>query len=261
MIGAIAGDIIGSPYEGKFWWMAQRSTEFPLFSKKSRFTDDTVLTLCVCDYVMNGGNIVEMLKSYAKKYPVGYGPSFKSWVYSDSVNSYGSFGNGSAMRISSVPHLLLDYPEMIEKVREITKVTHDHPEGIRGTESVATAIHCAIKGKPKEWIKNVIENKFGYNLGFKIEDIRKDFVFDPSCQGTVPAAIISFLESKNYQDAVRLAVSLGGDTDTLACITGGIAGAYYGVPHYIHNKVLTYLDIDLRIVLDEFINVLVDRCS
>lgn len=252
MIGAIAGDIIGSPYEGKSWWMEERSTDFELFNSKCRFTDDTVLTICICDYLMNGGDLIQMMKDYTKKYPVRYGPAFKQWAYSESREPYGSYGNGSAMRISSVPYLVQNYDEMQAKVEEITCITHNHKEGISGAQAVAAAIFYALSGDYKSIIKKILKDGYKYDLDFSIDQIRPTFKFDPTCQGTVPAAIVAFLESEDYEHAIRLAVSLGGDTDTLACITGSIAAAYHGIPKNIADKSLSYLDDDLMKIVNQF---------
>jgi ADP-ribosylglycohydrolase len=252
MIGAIAGDIIGSPYEGKKFWMAERNPDFqPLFGEKCRYTDDTVLTICVADYLMNGGNLVLMLHEYTKKYQVGYGPTFRKWVNEGITSPYNSFGNGAAMRVSSVAYLYNDWEDINEYSDIVTRITHDHEEGIRGAVAVSAAIYLAKKGKSKELIKDSIDRNFGYDLDFTIDQIRPTFKFDVSCQGTVPPAIKCFLESTNYESAVRLAVSLGGDTDTLACITGGIAGAYYGVPIEIYNKAMVYLPVEFRNIISQ----------
>lgn len=247
MLGAIAGDIIGSVYE----FASFKEYEFPLFSKESTFTDDSVLTVAVADAFMNRLDAARTLKEYALRYPGrGYGGSFSKWMQSESLAPYNSWGNGSAMRISSLGFLLDDRPELLSISRDFAAITHDHPEGIKGAQATAYAINLARKGNAKEEIQKEISTWFGYDLSKTIDQIRPSYVFDESCQKTVPPAIIAFLESNDYEDAVRKAVSLGGDADTLACITGGIAEAYYGmVPDHIARE--TYQRLP-----DEFIQVM-----
>ncbi len=224
MIGAIAGDIIGSIYEGD----NIATTEFPLLKSRSHFTDDTVLTIAIADSIMNKKDFSENLKYWALKYPkAGYGGSFKKWMYSDNSQPYNSWGNGSAMRVSSIGWFYSTLDETLVMAKQSAEVTHNHHEGIKGAQSTAAAIFLARNGSSKNEIKKYVENTFGYNLHRKLDGIRPDYEFDVSCQGSVPEAIIAFLESTDFESSIRLAVSLGGDSDTIACICGGIAEAYY----------------------------------
>jgi ADP-ribosylglycohydrolase len=255
MLGAIAGDIIGSVYEGKRAWYHARSVDFePLFASDARFTDDTVLTIAVADSILHGGDLADLLKRYARAYPgAGYGGRFAAWAESDCREPYVSWGNGSAMRVSPVGFAYPMLDEVLVRARWTAEVTHNHPEGVKGAEAVAAAVFLARTGSSKEEIRALIERKFGYHLGATIEEIRPGYRFDVSCQGSVPPAIIAFLDSTDFESAVRLAVSLGGDADTLACIAGGIAQAYYGsVPTPIREQALALLDSPLRAVVEEF---------
>ncbi len=250
MIGAIAGDIIGSVYEH----FSIKTTEFELFHQGSRFTDDTVLTIAIADAIMNKKNYAEVLKEYGHRYPnAGYGGNFFQWVFSDSTEAYYSFGNGSAMRVSPVGFAFNDLDTVMQEAERTASVTHNHPEGIKGAQAVAMAIYLARHGYRKRNIKKDITERFGYNLERSLEQIRPNYQFDVSCQGSVPEAIIAFLESEDYEDAVRKAVSLGGDSDTIACITGGIAQAYFGeVPYTIEKKAREMLTPELLQVVDSF---------
>jgi ADP-ribosylglycohydrolase len=242
MIGAIIGDIVGSVYE----WNNIKTKEFPLFSPECFFTDDTVMTLAIAEGLMNGGgaeDFIAAMKKYGRLYPdSGYGGRFGSWLFSDDINPYNSWGNGSAMRVSPVAWAF-DILSEVEKYAEISAaVTHNHPEGIKGAQATAAAIFLARKGNTKEEIKAYIENKYGYNLNRSLGEIRPNYRFNESCQETVPEAIIAFLESVDFEDAIRNAISLGGDSDTLAAITGSIAEAAYGIPKDIKEKALSILD-------------------
>lgn len=255
MLGAIAGDIIGSVYEGKKSWQAGKHPNFePLFHPSARFTDDTVLTIAVAEGILRGGDLVDIFKDYARSYPgAGYGGMFRSWAASDDREPYNSWGNGSAMRASPVGFAYDVLDEVLSRARWTAEVTHDHPEGIKGAQATAAAVYLARTGRGKDEIRDYIERKFEYDLEGRIADIRPTYRFDVSCRGSVPPALIAFLESTDYEDAVRLAVSLGGDTDTNACITGGVAQAYYGgVPAPIRALALDRLDDRLRGVLEEF---------
>jgi len=246
MIGAIIGDIVGSVYE----WNNIKTKDFPLFSPGCFFTDDTVMTLAIAEGLINGGSaedFIAAIKKYGRLYPdSGYGGRFGSWLFSDDINPYNSWGNGSAMRVSPVAWAF-DILSEVEKYAEISAaVTHNHPEGIKGAQATAAAIFLARKGKTKEEIKAYIENKYGYNLNRSIDEIRPNYRFNESCQETVPEAIIAFLESVDFEDAIRNAISLGGDSDTLAAITGSIAEAAYGIPKEIKEKALSILDQGLH---------------
>jgi ADP-ribosylglycohydrolase len=254
MTGAIAGDIIGSVYEAR--GRRIKSKDFPLFSPGCRFTDDSVLTVALADAIMNNKSYRELLKEYYHRYPhAGYGGMFRSWAQDDSGSPYNSFGNGSAMRISPVGFAFKTLEETMDKAKFYTEITHNHPEGIKGAQATASAIFLARNGSSKDAIRNHIETTFHYNLSRTLDEIRPGYHFDVTCQGSVPEAMIAFLESEDYEDAIRNAVSLGGDSDTQACITGGIAQAFYGgVPQFIEQKALDILDKDLRNVTIEFTN-------
>ena len=252
MLGAIAGDVIGSVFEG---WSGSMSPGFePLFQIGARFTDDTVLTVAVAETLLHGGDLVDALKRHARSYPnAGYGGTFRRWFLSDERAPYQSWGNGSAMRVSPAGFAAGTLEEALGLAKWSAEVTHDHPEGIKGASAAAAAIFLARTGHGKDAIRAYVARTFGYALDARLDDLRPTFVFDVSCQGTVPPALLAFLESTDYEHAVRLAVSLGGDTDTLACITGGIAQAFYGgVPGPIRNQALDRLDARLRGVVEEF---------
>jgi ADP-ribosylglycohydrolase len=250
MLGAIAGDIIGSIYE----FDNIKTTVFPLFSRDSQPTDDTILTVALADSILSGKLYVDNLKAYFSHYPrAGYGPSFFQWALSASRQPYYSWGNGAAMRVSPVGFAYDTLEEVLEQARQSAAVTHDHPEGIKGAQATAAAIFLARQGEGKRRIRDFVEQTFGYALGEPLEDLRRRYTFDVSCQGTLPAALIAFLASEGYEDAVRKAVSLGGDSDTIACITGGIAQAFYGeVPAPIRHEALERLDSRLRRVTQDF---------
>jgi len=250
MLGAIAGDIIGSSYE----WHYTKSTDFELFTLDSRFTDDTVLTVAVADCILHGKDYAAAFKEYGRRHPyAGYGSMFLQWLDSDSPAPYNSFGNGSAMRVSPVGFAFSSLETVLREAERSAAVTHNHPEGIKGARAVAACIFLARSGESKEMIKKYVEDTFGYDLSPTLDEIRPHYRFDETCQRSVPQAITAFLESKDYEDAVRKAVSLGGDSDTLACMAGGIAQAYYKeVPGYIVEKVRGLLDGDLLAVIDEF---------
>jgi ADP-ribosylglycohydrolase len=254
MLGAIGGDIIGSVYEGKKHWLKARTADFqPLFSPKARFTDDTVLTAAVADALLHGGDLTGLLKEYYSRYPgAGFGSEFKRWAASDDSEPYGSWGNGSAMRVSPVAWAFDTLAEVLYRARESARVTHNHPEGIKGAQATAAAVFLARSGTAKWELRAEVERRFRYDLSFALDDIRPTYTFDSSCQGTVPQAIVAFLESSDFESAVRLAISLGGDCDTLACIAGGIAAAYYGVPKHIREQALARLDEPLKEIVVEF---------
>ncbi len=249
MTGAIVGDIVGSVYE----WNNIKTKEFPLFQDKCFFTDDTVMTVAVAEALMNGGekdDFIDAMKKYGRMYPdAGYGGHFRTWLFSNSREPYHSWGNGSAMRTAAVGWWFDTMEETRHMAALAAGVTHDHPEGIKGAESTAAAIFLARTGHSKAEIKEYVEWEFGYDLSRTLDEIRPRYRFNESCQDTVPQAITAFLESKNFEDAIRNAISLGGDSDTLAAITGSIAEAAYGVPQWIKDKAWEYLDEPLREVL------------
>lgn len=249
MLGAIAGDIIGSIYEGRNF----KSKDFPLFQERNHFTDDTVLTVAVADAILNNGDYCQNLKTYYRRYYyAGYGGNFRKWGESESNEPYNSWANGSAMRVSPVGAAFNDLETVLTEAKKSAEVTHNHPEGIKGAQATAAAIFLARTGKSKDEIKSYIENTFGYNLNQTLNEIRPHYRFDVSCQGSVPEAIIAFLESTDFEDAIRNAISIGGDSDTIACICGGISQAFYGLPEPIAKRALAYLDEDLQKVILEF---------
>lgn len=250
MLGAIAGDVIGSVYE----WRNVKTTDFPLFARRSRYTDDTVLTVAVADCILRGRGYAEALKEYYLIYPgAGYGGMFRKWAASAGMEPYNSWGNGSAMRVSPVGFAFESLEETLVEAKRSAEVTHNHPEGIKGAQATASAVFLARTSGSMEDIKEYVEDTFGYGLDEPIDEIRKHYRFDVSCRGSVPQAIRAFLESSDFEDAVRLAISIGGDSDTIACITGGIAQAFYGgVPDNIASEVMSRLDERLIRVVDEF---------
>jgi ADP-ribosylglycohydrolase len=252
MIGAIAGDIIGSVFE----WHNIKTTEFQLIDPKSFFTDDSVLTIALADSILSDTPYEILLKDYYRNYPhAGYGGMFHKWALSKESNPYNSFGNGAAMRISPVGFAYSTLDEVLARAEEFTAITHNHPEGIRGAKATAAAIFLARTGNDRDQIRDYIQMHFDYDLSRRLDDIRPLYTFDETCQGTVPEAIIAFLESTSYENAIRLAISLGGDSDTLACITGGIAQAFYGeVPAAIEKMVYQRLDKPLAEVTRKFMD-------
>ena len=238
MYGAILGDIVGSPYE--FDHNNYKAKDFPLFSQRSEFTDDTVMTLAVAKALLDTRGqddaaikaaLVREMQRLGRTYPdKGYGAQFDSWLYEDDPQPYRSYGNGSAMRVSPAAWLAENMAEVMRLAQLTAEVTHDHPEGIKGAQATAAAIFLARTGHSKEEIKAYVEREFGYDLSRTCDEIRPAYRHVESCQETVPQAITAFLESTDFEDALRTAVSLGGDSDTLAAITGSIAEAFYGVP-------------------------------
>lgn len=250
MIGAIAGDVIGSIYEFREW----KSKDFPLLGDLCSFTDDTVLTGAIALAVLEGLPYRNVVRDLGKKYPhCGYGGMFKEWLFFGDREPYYSFGNGSAMRVSPVGFAYNTEAEVLEEARKTAEFTHDHPEGIKGAQATALPIFRARTGASKEDIRTEIADRFEYDLSRTVDEIRPDYFFDETCQGTVPEAIISFLDSETYEDAIRNAISLGGDADTLACITGGIAHAFYGgVPEEIAQWTKQRLDPVLLEITESF---------
>ena len=251
MLGAIAGDIIGSRFE----WHNHKSKEFDLFSDDSHFTDDTVLTVALADSLLGGVSFTQKLKEYFWRYPhAGYGGRFLRWAGSSSSEPYNSFGNGSAMRVSPVGWYFNDLSTVLSEARKSAAVTHDHPEGIKGAQAVAAASFLARIGENKADIRDFIVERFGYRFDFTLDDIRPYYRFDVTCQGSIPQALQAFFEANDFEDAIRNAVSIGGDSDTIACITGGIAEAFYGgVPVSIRREVCSRLDEPLLIIVKKFL--------
>ncbi|MEI8132008.1 MAG: ADP-ribosylglycohydrolase family protein [Leptolinea sp.] len=250
MIGAIAGDVIGSTYEHH----SQKTTEFELFTEWSKFTDDSVCTIAVAKAILTGLDLAPLLKETCLQFPhAGYGGMFKQWLYSSTLDPYNSFGNGSAMRVSPVGFAFTTEKEVLEEAKRSADVTHNHPEGVKGAQATALAIFLARQGSDKVTIRKEIESRFQYDLHRTLADIRPGYYFDVTCQGSVPESIIAFLESTSYEDCIRLAVSLGGDADTQACIAGGIAQAYYrDIPIEILDKATALLTEDMRETLTTF---------
>ena len=274
MLGAIIGDFVGSVYE----WNNIKTKDFPLFREDCFFTDDTVMTCAVAEAIMNGGrkdDFIDAMKKYGKMYPdASYGARFSRWLNSDNREPYYSFGNGSAMRVSPCAWLMdcgfCARTGMTPSTRELARlsaeVTHNHPEGIKGAMAITDAIflsryyfggYCGDYEQPinhnptecKRRIKDYIEQEYGYNLSQTLDEIRPNYRFNEACQDTVPQAIIAFLESRDFEDAIRNAISLGGDSDTVAAITGSIAEAAYGIPDWIKEKAYSYLDESLKDVI------------
>lgn len=268
MIGAILGDMIGSPYE---FDAGGKTKDFPLFSEESQFTDDTVMTLAVAQGFMDSPegaddetireNIVRAMHEFGQRYPnAGYGGRFGMWLFLEGYEPYNSFGNGSAMRVSSVAWLYDNLDAVRHAARLSAEVTHNHPEGIKGAESTAAAIFLARTGHSKDEIKSYIEENFGYDLNRTCDEIRPTYHHIESCQRTVPEAIIAFLEGSDFEDVIRTAVSLGGDCDTLAAIAGSIAEGFYGVSEDLKMECRDRLPSDLRAVLARFEAYVKEEC-
>lgn len=250
MLGAIVGDIIGSVHEG----IGTKTKNFPLFVSRSIFTDDSILTVAVADWILTGQDLTDLLQAYHYNYPGrGYGGMFEEWAVERRRAPYNSFGNGSAMRVSPVGFAFENIEDTLLWAERSSTVTHNHPEGIRGAQAVAAAVYYARRIQDKGRIKRLLESQFGYSLSTPLEQIRPAYHFDETCQGTVPQAIIAFLESTSYEDAIRNAISLGGDADTLACIAGGIAEAFYrGIPQDLAAIAKELLDPKLTDVIRRF---------
>ncbi len=250
MFGAIAGDVIGSVYEQKH----VKVTDFPLFSEASRFTDDSVMTVAVADALLQDQPYDENLRAYFRHYPkAGYGYLFSAWGRGEIAEPYQSFGNGSAMRVSPVAYVHDDLDSVLAEAEASAAVTHDHPDGVAGAKAVAAAIFLARSGADKAAIKAYLDETFAYDLDRRLDDMRPDYRFDATCPGSVGEAILAFLESTDFESAVRLAVSLGGDADTQAAIAGSIAEAHYeGVPAAIEAEVFARLDDRLAWVTRNF---------
>jgi len=257
MLGAIIGDIAGSRFE----WNNIKTKEFDFFTDRCKFTDDSVMTLAVAGAIMkadgNYGNLseltVECMREIGRQYPhCGYGGMFRQWMFSDGTGPYNSFGNGAAMRVSPCGFAAKSLDEAITFSRKVTEVTHNHLEGMKGAEAAAVCIFLARSGRGIPEIRDYVDGHY-YPMNFTLDGIRESYRFNETCQDTVPQAIMAFLESTGFEDAVRNAISIGGDSDTLAAITGGIAEAAYGVPAEIKEKALAYLDKTLMGIFDEWV--------
>lgn len=257
MLGALIGDIVGSVYE----FHNIKSKEFPLFDNRCRPTDDSIMTLAVAQaltksqpdgYQSLRKNAVVCMQDLGRRYPnCGFGGMFRRWLGSHTPKPYHSFGNGAAMRVSPVAHVAKTLEECAALSRAVTSVTHNHPEGIKGGEATAAAVWMALHQWSKEEIREAIERDY-YRLDFTLDEIRPSYRFDVTCQGSVPQAIEAFLEATDFEDAIRGAVSIGGDSDTIAAITGAIAGAFYGIPQEIGEQAYSRLDTFQRSLLDQF---------
>lgn len=263
MYGAILGDMIGAPYE---FSQAPRDKGFPLFIEGSHFTDDSVMTVAVAEALLDtlGADdqtvseaLMAAMQHWGRCYPnAGYGGRFRHWLVAEQPAPYGSFGNGSAMRVSAAGWLCDSLAETRRLARLSAAVTHNHPEGIKGAEAVASAIFLARQGSTKEAMRAFISETFGYDLSRSCDDIRPMYTFNETCQGTVPEAITAFLEGENFEDVIRTAVTLGGDCDTLTCIAGSIAEAFYGVPQKLVDACRARLPEDMLAVVDHFQQVI-----
>lgn len=250
MLGAIIGDIVGSRYE----FANTHTTDFELFTPYNNFTDDTICTIAVADAILQNKSFKDSLLYWCRKYPSpmgAYGGRFGQWVRSADPQPYNSFGNGSAMRVSPCGWLP-DLAQVLKEASESAECTHNHPEGIKGAQCIAHCIASALGGQSKEQITEMVTQEYGYDLSMTCTGLRQTYGFDETCQGTVPQAIVCFLESNDFEEAIRLAVSIGGDSDTLAAITGSIAEAYYGIPQDIEEKALAYLPEEFKEVINSF---------
>ena len=258
MIGAIIGDVIGSRFE----WHNHKSKQFDLFDSECHFTDDTAMSIAIAKAILSskpdfsdlGEQSVKYMQLIGRQYPnCGYGKKFREWIVDNEPKPYNSFGNGSAMRVAPCAYAAKSLKEAEMLAEKTAEVTHNHPEGIKGAKAVTSAIYMARIGKDKEEIKEYIKDKF-YSLDFTLNDIRKEYSFNSSCQGSVPQAIEAFLESNDFEDAIRNAISIGGDSDTIAAIAGSIAESYYGVPEKLKEQTSKYLTKDLLLIVNEFEN-------
>ena len=258
MYGAILGDIIGSPFE---FDRGGKTKDFPLFSKRSEFTDDSVMTIAVADALMNAGKdpenirklLIYSMQRWGRKYPdAGYGGMFIRWLAAKDPQPYGSYGNGSAMRVAPAGWLYDTLEETWKTARLTAEVTHNHEEGIKGAECVASVIFLARNGKSKEEIRQFVTDTFGYDLSRTCDEIRPAYHHVESCQETVPEAVTAFLEGSSFEDVIRTAVSLGGDCDTLTCIAGSMAEAFYGVPEALKEECRNRIDPEMLAVLEAF---------
>lgn len=249
MLGAICGDIVGSVYEHE----NLKSKDFPLFQKACAFTDDTVLSCAVADSLIHDRSFEANIKRFYRWYPkAGYGFMFSKWAKSDNEPAYNSYGNGSAMRVSPVAWVYDTLDEVLQAAERTAEVTHNHPEGIKGAKVVAGAAFLARSGASKQDIENLARG-FEYDMDRRLDDIRPDYHFKATCQESVPEAVIAFLESNSFEDAIRNAVSIGGDSDTIACMTGSIAEPFFGgVPTSIRDQTLSFLDERLHGVFSLF---------
>ena len=261
IMGAVAGDIIGSVYERR----NAKSTDFELFGIRSRFTDDSVMTLAVARWLLEDEahsirHLISCMQELGNRYRhAGYGGRFKAWLGADNPQPYNSWGNGSGMRVSAVGLYAKTLDEALALAALTASVSHNHAEGVKGAQAIATSVFLCKQGRSKQEIKEYVEKTFGYHLGRTIEDIRPNYHFDVSCQGSVPEAIIAFLEGNSFEEVIRLAISLGGDSDTIACMAGAIAACMYPIPDVIVEKCGALLTSDLKFINDQFIEFVGSR--
>lgn len=261
MLGALAGDIIGSVYE----FYGTKSTEFDLFSDASRFTDDSVMTLAVAKWLVEDEAhtlhyLIYCMQELGHEHPyAGYGGMFHGWLSEDNPQPYNSWGNGAGMRVSPVGLYAKTLDEALALAALTASVTHNHPEGVKGAQAIATSVFLAKEGKSKQEIKEYIEKTFDYNLHRTIAEIRPRYGFDVSCQGSVPEAIIAFLEGNSFEEVIRLAISLGGDSDTIGAMAGAIAACVYPIPKEIAERCDKLLTEDLKEIKDKFITMIETR--
>lgn len=254
MLGAIVGDIVGSVYE----FYNVKRTNFHMFTPKSRFTDDSVMTLAVAKWLTNDSThsketLIKYMQELGRKYPdVGYGGTFMRWIFARNPQPYNSWGNGSGMRVSPVAIYAKSLDEAKSLARTTAEVTHNHPEGIKGAEAIASAAYLSRTGKSKNEIKTYIENTFNYDLHHTIAEIRPEYTYDVSCQGSAPQAIIAFLDGNDFEEVIRLAISLGGDSDTIGAMAGAIAQGCYDIPDNIADFCYNLLTPELQQILNEF---------
>ena len=257
MLGALIGDIIGSVYE----FNNIKSTDFELFYEESYFTDDTVMTLAVAKWLIEDDthteqHLIRCMQELGRRYPdAGYGGTFYRWIFQDDPQPYNSWGNGAGMRVSPVGLYAKTLDEALRLAEITASVSHNHPEGIKGAQAIASCVFLCKEGKTKVEIKDYIENTFGYDLNRTIDEIRPNYRFDVSCQGSVPEAIIAFLEGNSFEEVLRLAISLGGDSDTIACMACGIAACMYPIPDDIAEICDEILTDDLRWIKNKFIDI------
>ena len=266
MLGAIVGDIIGSSYEGR--WRNIKTTDFPLFNGQSRFTDDSVMTLAVAKWLTEDkehshDHLVKCMQELGNTYPnAGYGGGFRNWLKSNKPLPYNSWGNGSAMRVSPVGMYSRTLEEVLLLAKISSEVSHNHPEGVKGAQAIVVSVFIARHSKDvwskdtKDEIRYCVSSEFGYNLERTIDEIRPTYHFDVSCQGSVPEAIIAYLDGHDFEETIRLAVSIGGDSDTIACMAGAIAGAKGNIPKDITKKCYSMLPSYLQNILNEFENII-----
>lgn len=255
MLGSIIGDIVGSIYE----FNNIKTKDFPLFSEQMEITDDSILSIATADWLLHGGDSGEYYYKYATRYPHpmgAYGVSFQRWVAQSKPGqlapAYNSCGNGSAMRVGPVGWAFKTKAEVLQAAMLSAQCTHNHPEGIKGAQAVALCIYLIRKGYGEDTIRYLVNKHCGYDLNFTCDDIRSTYGWEGTCQGSVPQAIVAFLDADNFEDAIRNAISIGGDSDTIACITGSIAEAAFGIPKEIRQRALAYLPDELKAVVTEF---------